>query len=111
MEPIPLNRQEPYEELWFGRVEPPVPRWLILFTARWCTPCHRLDKSAIAATAATADLPFYICDAAVNKYTPTFCDVTRFPTFQIMEPGRVVATLTSSDTAAVIDWIQKTISP
>jgi hypothetical protein len=101
-----LTKQELYEDLWFGKASPPTPRWLILFTARWCTPCHRLDKAAIQAAATAQGVPFYICDAAVNKYTPTFCDVNRFPTFQIMEPGRVVASLTSSDTAMVLQWLE-----
>ncbi len=104
--PISLDKQASYEELWFATAPTSPPAWILLFTARWCAPCHRLDKAAIESVAATRGLPLYICDAAVNKYTPVFCDITRFPTFQIMTPGRVVSSLTSSDTTAVINWLE-----
>jgi thioredoxin 1 len=103
---IPLTTQEQYEDLWFARVplrSPPI--FLIWFTARWCGPCKRLDVATLEAAAETAGIPFYVCDAAVNKYTPGFCDVNSFPTFMIFKPGRVVAQLKSSDTATVSSWI------
>ena len=60
---------------------------------------------AIEAAATTAGATFFVCDATVNRYTPVYCDITRFPTFQLMGPGKVIASLTSSDTATVINWI------
>jgi hypothetical protein len=110
--PIPLLTQEQYEDLWFARV-PDTPQgfplrspfFLIWFTARWCGPCKRLDVAALEAAAEAAGVPFYVCDAAVNTYTPGYCDVTAFPTFMMMKPRRVVAQLKSSDTATVSAWI------
>jgi len=103
--PIPLANQEQYEDLWFARKADTPQIFLIWFTARWCKPCKRLDIPALEAAAAAAGVPFYICDAAENKYTPGYCDVTAFPTFMMLKPGRVVARLTSSDTATVSSWI------
>ena len=109
--PIPLDTQEQYEQLWFAdspHGNGPLPdRWMILFTTRNCAPCTRLDKEAIETAATAAGYAFFICDAAKNRYTPIFCDVSRFPTFQLMRPGHVIATLTSADTATVTDWILK----
>jgi hypothetical protein len=112
--PIPLDTQELFEALWFARPDgvalarpdgPPLPnRWLVLFSSQRCAPCARLDKAAIEEA---AGIPFYVCDATVNRYTPVYCDITRFPTFQLMEPGKVVATLTSSDTATVLEFLLK----
>lgn len=119
MAPIPLDKQEDYEALWFARSRSfgfghsphpngPLPdRWMILFTSMGCAPCARLDKSAIEEAATAAGYTFFICDAKINSYTPVFCDVSRFPTFQLMKPGNVIASLTSSDTATVVDWILK----
>jgi len=102
--PIPLDTQELFEALWFANGPGP-DRWLILFTSKKCAPCARLDKDAIEAAAAAAGATFFVCDATVNRYTPVYCDITRYPTFQLMEPGKVIASLTSSDTATVIHWI------
>ena len=101
---IPLTTQEQYEDLWFGRM-PHTPLFLIWFTARWCGPCKRLDVAVLSAAAETAGIPFYVCDAAVNNYTPGFCDVNAFPTFMMLKPRSVVARLKSSDTATVCSWI------
>lgn len=103
--PIPLTTQEQYEDLWFGRHSDTPQVFLIWFTARWCKPCKRLDISALEEAAAAAGVPFYVCDAAENKYTPGYCDVNAFPTFMMLKPGRVAARLTSSDTATVSAWI------
>lgn len=102
---IPLTTQAYFEELWSGCNTTGPMRWLILFTKRGCAPCSRLDKDAIESAAHAANAAFFICDAAQNKYTPAYCDVFRFPTFQLMEPGKVLGSLTSSDTAAVVEWL------
>jgi hypothetical protein len=62
----------------------------------------RLDKAAIEAAVSTT---FFVCDATVNQYTPVYCDITRYPTFQLMEPGKVIATLVSSDMTTILEWI------
>lgn len=108
MAPIPLT-QELFEALWTGHSphpNGPLPNhWLILFSSATCAPCARLDKAAIEETSHAAGYTFFICDAKINKYTPVYCDITRYPTFQLMEPGRLIGTLTSSDTAAVLEWL------
>lgn len=104
----PLTTQEQYEELWFGRALTPGP-YIIWFTAAWCQPCKKLDAAAIEAAAATAGATLYRCDAAVNKYTPGYCDIRGFPTFFAFRPGHEIGRLTSSNTNAVCAWVQTTM--
>jgi hypothetical protein len=110
--PVPLT-QDMFEALWDGRSptldssDTGPARWLILFSSQRCAPCVRLDKGAIETAAVSAGIPFFVCDATVNRYTPVYCDITRFPTFQLMAPRKVIASLTSSDTAAVLEWIRE----
>ncbi len=102
---IPLTTQEQYEDLWFARKPDTPPIFLIWFSARWCTPCQRLDKASIQSAAVVSGVPLYFCDAAVNDYTPGYCDVRAFPTFMMLTPGRVMGQITSSDTHRVSEWI------
>jgi hypothetical protein len=102
--PEPLTTQEQYEALWFGRGTQP---FLIWFTAAWCKPCKKLDPVAIATTAVAASIPFYICDAAVNNYTPGYCGVRSFPTFLLLRPQKELGRITSSNTEAVCEWIRQ----
>lgn len=106
--PIPLT-QELFEALWSGNSphSNETNRWLILFSSQRCEPCARIDKASIEEVIATTGATFFVCDATVNRYTPVYCDITRYPTFQLMEPGKIIASLTSSDTATVIAWIQE----
>jgi hypothetical protein len=97
-----LATQEQYEDMWFGRsTDKP---FLIWFTAKWCRPCQLMDKEALDAAAKHID--FYYCDQTRNKYTAGFCDVRAFPTFMLLKPGVVLATLTNSNTSTVATWIR-----
>jgi hypothetical protein len=102
-DPEPLTTQAQYEELWFGRGTQP---FLIWFTAAWCKPCKKLDHTALAAAAAERGIPFYICDEAINKYTPGYCGVRAFPTFLLLKPQAELGRLTSSNTVTVCEWIR-----
>ena len=85
--------------------------WLVYFTKNDCAPCTLLDKDALVSAALLAGLPFYVVNQSVNKYTPGFCNIYRFPTFAIIRGRKIVATLTSSKTAAVVEWITDFVSP
>lgn len=85
--------------------------WLVYFTKNDCAPCQLLDKDALVSAALSAGLPFYVVNQSVNKYTPGFCNIYRFPTFAIIRGRKIVATLTSSKTAAVVEWITDFVSP
>lgn len=79
--------------------------WLVYFTKNDCAPCALLDKDAILSAAIAGGLRLYVVNLSINKYTPGFCNVYRFPTFALMKPRKIIATLTSSKTEAVITWI------
>lgn len=99
-----LVNQEQYEDMWFGRsTDRP---FLIWFTAKWCRPCQLMDKEALASEASARGLDFYYCDQTRNKYTAGFCDIRAFPTFMLLKPGAVIATLTNSNTDTVCHWIR-----
>ncbi len=102
---LPQITQAAFEDLWDARGLNPPTRWIIWFSASWCRPCHRLDRAAIAAAAATTGTPLLQCDAAKNKYTPGYANVYSLPTFVFYKPGREVARITSADTATVVAWI------
>ena len=112
----PLNTQAEFEELW---TTPAVdasnnkcPRpWLVYFTKNDCAPCALLDKDALVSAAMVAGLPFYVINQSINKYTPGFCNIYRFPTFAIIKGRKILGTLTSSKTAAVVDWITDFVTP
>jgi thiol-disulfide isomerase/thioredoxin len=100
---IPLDEQMQFEDLWFGRATDKP--FLVWFSAKWCKPCQRMVVEELEAAAATAGLPFYHCDITVNKYTPGYCDVDRFPTFIKFQPNKIVDRIVNSNTAAVCAWI------
>lgn len=99
-----LVNQEQYEDMWFGRTT--TKPFLIWFSAKWCRPCQLMDREALAATAKGRGLDFYYCDQTKNKYTPGYCDIRAFPTFMLLKPGSVVATLVNSNTDTVCKWIR-----
>ena len=104
-----LVTQAEFEVLWVGGttasdVSNNRP-WLVYFTKNDCAPCALLDKDAILSAAIGGGLRLYVVNLSINKYTPGFCNVYRFPTFAVMKPRKIIATLTSSKTEAVINWI------
>ena len=113
-----LNTQAEFEALWTAApaASTAAPSstdavWLVYFTKNDCAPCALLDKDALVSAALTANLPFYIVNQSINKYTPGFCNIYRFPTFAIMKGRKILGTLTSSKTAAVVDWITDFVTP
>jgi hypothetical protein len=106
-----LNTQAEFEALWTLVDASNNSPWLVYFTKNDCAPCALLDKDALVSAALTAGLPFYIVNQSINKYTPGFCNIYRFPTFAIIKGRKILGTLTSSKTAAVVDWITDFVSP
>jgi hypothetical protein len=109
-----LNTQAEFEVLWTaaasvgGTTASDISNnrpWLVYFTKNDCPPCALLDKDAILSATLIAGLRLYVVNLSINKYTPGFCNVNRFPTFALMKPRKIIATLTSSKTEAVITWI------
>lgn len=108
-----LDTQEMFETLWFHKEDSPLEGmrasdkgWLVYFTATWCGPCQRLDVSKLDETATKSGLTLWKCDITKNDYTPGYCGVRSIPTFMFFQPGKSVKTLQSSDTEAVVQWIQ-----
>lgn len=113
-----LNTQAEFEELWTAGTASTAAdasnnrgSWLVYFTKNDCAPCQLLDKDALVSAALIAGLPFYVVNQSINKYTPGFCNVYRFPTFAIIKGRKILGTLTSSKTAAVTEWISDFVTP
>lgn len=105
---IPLNTQEEFETLWTDKKSSGI--FLVQFTASWCGPCKRLDKTAIEATATELGVPYYVCDVDTNNYTPGFCEVKSIPTFLLLKPSQVLGRVSESDTVKVCKWISDTVN-
>lgn len=110
-EPIPLRSHEEFEALYSpGPDQPklgsPV---LIWFSASWCGPCRRVNYAQIQA--AFPSLKIYKCDVDENNYTSGFVGVRSIPSFIVVYPGKVVSSsLQSSDTQAIVQWVQSMLS-
>jgi hypothetical protein len=65
-----------------------------------------MDK--IEAAAKEAGLPLWKVEQTVNSYTAGYCNIKALPTFALIVPKKIVGTLCSSDTAAVVSWIGST---
>jgi thiol-disulfide isomerase/thioredoxin len=105
---IPLESQEHFEELFRdpkskGRSKNDL--FIVYFTASWCQPCKNLDRSQITEFAEKNGIPFYICDAKENNYTPGYANVRGFPTFVAFTLGKEINRLQSNSTEAVLLWI------
>jgi thioredoxin-like negative regulator of GroEL len=102
-----LDDHNEFEQL-IGRQEVPLGTLLpnftvIYFTATWCGPCRRLDINAIESSVPEAN--WLKCDIDRNDYTPGYCNVYSIPTFMIIYDTKIVATLGSSNTVQVIEWL------
>jgi len=79
--------------------------FIIYFTAAWCVPCQKLDKDLIAAAAKDKGIPIYICDQTKNEYTVGYCMVRSFPTFVAYTLRNEKNRLMSSQTEAIVTWV------
>ena len=105
----PLETQEQFEILFRDpkslgrRVSDSL--FIVYFTAAWCGPCQKLDKDLIVVAAKNKGIPIYICDQTKNDYTVGYCMVRSFPTFVAFTLGKEKNRLMSSQTEAVVTWI------
>lgn len=103
MEPLSLTHEE-FEIMWEAKNQ-----WIVLFTSSTCAPCKRIDKTAIAEA---AGIPFFVCDTKLNRTTTDYCNITRVPSLVLMQPQKVISTLSGvSDTEKILEWIEKNKRP
>lgn len=80
--------------------------YLVWYSAYWCGPCQRMDKAALAATAAEIGVPLYYADC--GKHEDLINEsITSFPTFVLYLGPLAVATRNTSDTTKVCQWMKK----
>jgi thioredoxin-like negative regulator of GroEL len=81
------------------------PLVVVYFTAKWCGACKRLDIPTLCQI--RRDAMWYKCDVDDNTYTPGYCGVRTIPSFQAIVNGKPVPLFSSSDNAAVANWLSK----
>jgi thioredoxin-like negative regulator of GroEL len=115
-----MKTQELFETLWFHKpdTDTPLPNmrpsdkaWIMYYTAAWCKPCGRVNVPEVVEVAETLGLTVWKVDIDVNDYTAGYCGVRSIPTWQLCVPGRIVATLQSSSTEAIREWIRDVGTP
>jgi thioredoxin-like negative regulator of GroEL len=80
------------------------PLIVILFTASWCGPCRRIDKSYLMEL--DNRIKWYKCDVDENDYTPGYAGVRNIPAFLAIVNGQPQPLFVSSDTMKIAQWIQ-----
>ena len=81
------------------------PPWVcVSFTAKWCGPCKRLDKDAIAAAA--PGIVWYVCDVDVVKETLGYCGLRSIPSFCLIKDGTFKDRKSgASSVEEVLNWL------
>lgn len=112
--PAEIEIQEDFEAMWLLKPEEPIlpgmrksdRAFLVYFTAAWCGPCKRLDLATLEMAAKERGLTLWKCDYAKNEYTPGYCGIRAFPTFQLYSPKKPGPTIQSNETEKVAAWIR-----
>ena len=104
---IPLQTQEQFESLLKTKsndeiVKSFAPAVIVYFTASWCGACQRLDLQALESE---KGITWYKCDVDVNTYTLKYCGLQKIPSFVFIKYGKVLGSITSSDTDTVLEMI------
>jgi len=104
-EMTPLQDQIMFESLIKKNPSKPHdPRIVIAFTASWCGPCKRVNKSYLMEL--DNQIKWYLCDVDENEYTVGYCGVRSIPAFLAIVNGQAQPLFVSSDTMAVAQWIK-----
>jgi thioredoxin-like negative regulator of GroEL len=101
----PLPDQEFFESL--IAKNPPNPHdpiVIILFTAKWCNPCKRLNKEVLLGL--SDKIKWYKCDIDENDYTAGYCGIKTIPAFLAIVNGKIQPIFCSSETMKVVQWIK-----
>ena len=76
----------------------------IAFSANWCGPCRRLDKSAIAK--ATPNIKWYYVDVDENQTSLGYCGLRGIPSFSLIYDGKYVDGKTGFGSVDdVLEWV------
>jgi thiol-disulfide isomerase/thioredoxin len=104
---IPLQTQEQFESLLKTKANEDTvtsfaPAVIVYFTASWCGACQRLNLDALESE---KWITWYKCDIDVNKYTLKYCGLQKIPSFIFIKSGKVLGSITSSDTDTILEMI------
>ena len=103
-----LVSQEEFEIL-LGKIpsEKPLPETtVILFSAKWCGPCGRINKEELSEV-----LPnFLVCDIDMNDYTAGYCGIRKIPTFLVVHKTKVLETFTLFRTEEIVKKVNDLVS-
>ncbi len=102
---ISLNDHKEFESV-RAQKEPIV---IVKFGATWCGPCKRIDKQHLLDF--NRHIKWYDCDIDDNYETTSICGIKSIPAFVAIVRGNPEPVFQSSDTNAVINWIENNIIP
>lgn len=77
----------------------------VMFSAKWCGPCRRLNKPAIAA--AVPGCMFYTCDVDENQTSLGYAGMQSIPAFILIKDGTFKDRKAGAGSdAEVVEWLR-----
>lgn len=113
----PLPSHEFFESLFKSRrpidgsfMEPCDPWVCVQFSASWCGPCRRLDKTAIVKH--SSKITWYYCDIDENEVSLGYAGMRSIPGFCLIREGALKGTKAgASGTQDVLAWLASEGAP
>jgi hypothetical protein len=95
-----FRSRRPTDESFFAEY----PSWVIVsFSAKWCAPCKRIDKSLLVKL--TPDVKWYSVDIDINKTSLGYCGLYSIPAFMIVSDGTIKNRRAGAiSTQDILDW-------
>ena len=98
-----LRARRPTDESFFQTFDPFV---VVCFSAKWCGPCRRINKSYLVENGKA--VKWYHCDVDQNETTLGYCGGHSIPAFVLIRDGVFVGRLEGPrDAPHVLEWLSQ----